>query len=129
MVSQDNIGAIFTLGGNLTRDPEIRYVANGNAVAKFTLAINRRTKAGDETTFVDIIAWGKLAELVNTYLRKGDGALVGGRLSIRSYESKDGEKRKATEVVAAEVQFLTPRAGAPATALAAEEQDEDLVPF
>jgi single-strand DNA-binding protein len=119
-----------TLAGNLTRDPEIRYVASGAAVAKFTLAINRRTKTGEETTFVDVIAWDKLGELVNTHLKKGDAALVGGRLSIRAYEAKDGTQRKATEVVAAEVQFLSPKAGAPAAAHAdADEADGDLIPF
>ncbi len=115
-----------TLAGNLTRDPEIRYVASGAAVAKFTLAINRRTKNGEETTYIDIIAWDKLGELVNTHLRKGDAALVGGRLSIRPYETKDGEKRKATEVVAGEVQFLTPKAGAPAAARADASAEEEL---
>ncbi len=98
------------LVGNLTRDPEIRYVGSGAAVTKFTLAVNRRSKQGEETDFIDCVAWEKLAETCNTYLKKGSSCLVEGRLSIRSYETKDGEKRKATEVVLNTMQMLD-RAG------------------
>lgn len=98
------------LVGNLTRDPEIRYVGSGAAVTKFTLAVNRRSKQGEETDFIDCVAWDKLAETCNTYLKKGSSCLVEGRLSIRSYETKEGEKRKATEVVLNTMQMLD-RAG------------------
>lgn len=98
------------LVGNLTRDPEIRYVGSGAAVTKFTLAVNRRSKQQEETDYIDIVAWDKLAETCNTYLKKGMSALVEGRLSIRSYEDKDGNKRKATEVVINVMQMLD-RAG------------------
>ncbi|MFN2460642.1 MAG: single-stranded DNA-binding protein [Candidatus Velthaea sp.] len=98
------------LVGNLTRDPEIRYIASGAAVTKFTLAVNRRAKQQDETDFIDCVAWDKLAETCNTYLKKGMSCLVEGRLSIRSYEDKDGNKRKATEVVCNGMQMLD-RAG------------------
>jgi single-strand DNA-binding protein len=98
------------LVGNLTRDPEIRYVGSGAAVAKFTLAVNRRSKQQEETDYIDIVAWDKLAETCNTYLKKGMSCLVEGRLSIRSYETKAGEKRKATEVVCNVMQMLD-RAG------------------
>ena len=98
------------LVGNLTRDPEIRYVGSGAAVTKFTLAVNRRSKQQEETDFIDIVAWDKLAETCNTYLKKGMSCLVEGRLSIRSYETKEGEKRKATEVVCNTMQMLD-RAG------------------
>jgi single-strand DNA-binding protein len=94
------------LVGNLVRDPEIRYVGSGAAVTKFTLAVNRRSKQQEETDFVDIVAWDKLAETCNTYLKKGMSVLVEGRLSIRSYETKEGEKRKATEVVINVMQML-----------------------
>lgn len=94
------------LVGNLTRDPEIRYVASGSGVVKFTLAVNRRTKNGDETTFIDITAWEKLAETCNTYLKKGMSVLVEGRLVIRNYDDKDGNKRKATEIVIDNMQML-----------------------
>ncbi len=103
------------LVGNLTRDPEIRYVQSGSAVTKFAIAVNRRTKGGDETTFVDIVAWDsgnyKLAETCNTYLKKGMSVLVEGRLVIRSYEDKDGNKRKATEVVIDNMQMLDSKGG------------------
>lgn len=94
------------LVGNLTRDPEIRYIGSGAAVTKFTLAVNRRSKQGEETDFIDCVAWEKLAETCNTYLKKGSSCLVEGRLSIRSYETKEGEKRKATEVVLNTMQML-----------------------
>jgi single-strand DNA-binding protein len=94
------------LVGNLTRDPEIRYVQSGAGVVKFTLAVNRRTKNGDETTYIDITAWEKLAETCNTYLKKGSSVLVEGRLVIRNYEDKDGNKRKATEIVIDTMQML-----------------------
>jgi single-strand DNA-binding protein len=103
------------LVGNLTRDPEIRYVQSGSAVTKFAIAVNRRTKGGDETTFVDIVAWDsgnyKLAETCNTYLKKGMSVLVEGRLVIRSYDDKDGNKRKATEVVIDNMQMLESKGG------------------
>ncbi|PZR56292.1 MAG: single-stranded DNA-binding protein [Candidatus Meridianibacter frigidus] len=94
------------LVGNLVRDPEIRYVGSGAAVTKFTLAVNRRSKQQEETDFVDIVAWEKLAETCNTYLKKGMSCLIEGRLSIRSYEDKEGQKRKATEVVINTMQML-----------------------
>ncbi len=95
--------------GNLTRDPEIRYINSGAGVTKFTLAVNRRTKQQDEVDYIDIVAWERLGEVCNTYLKKGMSCLVEGRLSIRAYESKDGEKRKATEVVISEMKMLDRR--------------------
>src|SRR5690242_16396175 len=93
------------LVGNLTRDPEIRYTQSGKGVTKFTLAVNNpRNK--EETTFVDIVAWDRLGETCNTYLKKGSNCLVEGRLVIRSYDDKDGNKRKATEVVIDTMQML-----------------------
>jgi single-strand DNA-binding protein len=98
------------LVGNLTRDPEIRYTQSGKAVTKFTLAVNNpRNK--EETTFVDIVAWDRLGETCNTYLKKGSNTLVEGRLVIRSYDDKDGNKRKATEVVIDNMQMLGARQG------------------
>ncbi len=98
------------LVGNLTRDPEIRYTQSGKAVTKFTLAVNNpRNK--EETTFVDIVAWDRLGETCNTYLKKGSNTLVEGRLVIRNYDDKDGNKRKATEIVIDNMQMLGARAG------------------
>ncbi|HEY0380765.1 MAG TPA: single-stranded DNA-binding protein [Candidatus Elarobacter sp.] len=141
----------ITLVGNLTRDPEIRYVGSGAAVTKFTLAVNRRSKQQEETDYIDCVAWDKLAETCNTYLKKGMSCLVDGRLSIRSYETKEGEKRKATEVVVNTMQMLdranrgaggddggsyerAPRAAAPASGGGAggsfdESLDEEEIPF
>jgi len=99
------------LVGNVTRDPEIRYVASGTGVTKFAIAVNRKTKTGDETTYVDIAAWDKLADTCNTYLKKGMSVLVEGRLVIRSYDDKDGQKRKATEVVIDNMQMLDRKNG------------------
>ncbi len=96
------------LVGNLTRDPEIRYTQSGKAVTKFSLAVNNpRNK--EETTFVDIVAWDRLGETCNTYLKKGQNTLVEGRLVIRTYDDKDGNKRKATEVVIDNMQMLGSR--------------------
>src|SRR5579872_1943897 len=100
------------LVGNLTRDPEIRYTQSGKGVTKFTLAVNNpRNK--EETTFVDIVAWDRLGETCNTYLKKGMNALVEGRLVIRSYDDKDGNKRKATEVVIDSWRMVGSRRGNP----------------
>ncbi|GAC1502493.1 MAG: hypothetical protein NVS1B2_27640 [Vulcanimicrobiaceae bacterium] len=97
----------ITLVGNLTRDPEIRYVDGGQkSVTKFALAINRKAKAGDETMYIDVVAWDRLSEICNQYLKKGMSVLVEGRLVIRAYVNKDGENRKAIEVVATEMQML-----------------------
>jgi len=96
----------ITLVGNLVRDPELRYINSGASVCKFTIAVNRRSKQQDETDFIDCVAWDKLAETCNTYLKKGMSVLVDGRLSIRSYETKEGEKRKAAEVVCNVMQML-----------------------
>ncbi len=97
----------IVLVGNLTRDPEIRYVdGGGKAVTKFALAVNRKSKGGDETMFIDIVAWDRLGEICNQYLKKGMSALVEGRLAIRKYDDKDGNKRTAVEVVASDMQML-----------------------
>jgi single-strand DNA-binding protein len=99
------------LGGNLTRDPQVRFLANEQAVANFGLAINRRFKGSDgqmkdEVTFVDIEAWGRTAELVGQYLTKGRACFVEGRLKLDSWDDKDGQKRQKLKVVADSVQFL-----------------------
>jgi single-strand DNA-binding protein len=97
----------ITLVGNLTRDPEIKYVdGGGKAVTKFALAVNRKTKGGDETMFIDIVAWDRLGEICNQYLKKGMSTLIEGRLVIRKYDDKDGNKRTAVEVVASDMQML-----------------------
>ena len=99
------------LAGNLTRDPQVRFFANERAVANFGLAINRRYKTNDgqmkdETTFVDVEAWARTAELVGQYLTKGSPCYIEGRLKLDSWEDKDGQKRQKLAVVADSVQFL-----------------------
>lgn len=97
--------------GNLTRDPETRTTQNGLTVCSFTLAVNRRMKKQDgtqETDFINVTAWRQLGELCAKYLSKGKKAAVSGSLQTRTYEAKDGSKRSAFEIVAEEVEFLTP---------------------
>lgn len=96
--------------GRLTRDPELRYVPNGGpAVANFSLAVSRPFKNQQnerETDFIDIVVWRKLAENCKQFLSKGKLVMVEGRLQIRSYEAQDGTKKKITEVIADNIQFL-----------------------
>jgi single-strand DNA-binding protein len=99
-----------TLAGNLTRDPEVKFLAGDRAVASFGLAINRKFKGNDgelkeEVTFVDCEAWGRTAELVGQYLNKGSGCFIEGRLKLDTWE-KDGQKHSKLKVVAESVQFL-----------------------
>jgi len=103
-----NLNKIFLIG-RLTRDPEQKFLPNGTAITKFSIAVNRSFKKQDgkeETDFVDCIAWSKLAEIAGKYLSKGSGALVEGRLQIRTYEDSSGSKRKVAEVIADNIQFL-----------------------
>ena len=102
--------------GNLTRDPEVRYIPSGTAVASFALAVNRRYKQGtetkDEVSYIDIVVFGKTAENCGQYLNKGDAILVEGRLQQRRWDDKDsGQKRSKVEVVAQTVNFMPKRSG------------------
>ena len=95
--------------GNLTRDPELRYTPDGTPVVSFTLAVNRSftNQQGErEADFISVVAWRKQAERCSEYLTKGSQVAVEGRLQIRSYEDKDGIKRKVAEVIAWRVTFL-----------------------
>jgi single-strand DNA-binding protein len=125
--------------GRLTRDPELRYVPSGQPVASFSLAVDRpfTNQAGErETDFIDVVAWRKLADQVSQHLSKGRLVAVEGRLQIRNWETQDGQKRKAAEVVADAVRFLdrkgaaAPAAGAEPQAASADfEPEEEDVPF
>lgn len=89
--------------GNLTRDPQIRSTKSGKSVASFSVAVNRKYVAPDGTEkevadFVNVVAWGSLAEAVGNQLHKGTRVFVEGRYSTRTYESQQGEKRYVTEV-------------------------------
>lgn len=99
------------LVGNLTKDPELKYIPSGQAVVNFTIAVNRKYSGKDgekkeEVAFIRIIAWAKLAEICNEYLKKGSSVLIEGRIQTRSWDGPDGSKRYATEVLAETVQFL-----------------------
>ncbi len=101
----------IVLIGRLVRDPEdLKYTKNtGVAVTNFTLAVDRPFKNQDgekEADFIKVVVWRKQAENVVEYLKKGSQAAVVGRLEIKDYTDKDGNKRKSTEVVANNVQFL-----------------------
>lgn len=100
--------------GRLTRDPELRYTTSGTAVCSLTLAVDRNRKNADgnrETDFINCVVWGKIGENCANYLAKGKLAAVDGRLQIRNYEDKSGNKRTAAEVVADDVRFLSPKEG------------------
>lgn len=95
--------------GRLTRDPELRRTGNGTAVASFSLAVDRDFAPKDggerETDFIDCVAWRQTGEFVSKYFTKGRMAVVSGRLQIRSWTDKDGNKRRTAEVVADNVYF------------------------
>ena len=98
--------------GNLSKDPELRTTPNGVSVATFSIAVNRRFKDANgekKTDFINIVCWRQLAEMCGKYLTKGKKVAVVGELQTRSYDAKDGTKRYITEIVADEVEFLTPR--------------------
>ncbi len=117
--------------GNLTRDPELRYIPSGSAVTSFTLAMNRvyKLQTGEkkeEVSFVRVVVWGRMAEVCNDYLKKGNPVFVEGRLQSRSWDGPDGQKRNALEVIAANVQFLkqgTAREKEPADLGAADKEE------
>ena len=97
----------ITIMGRLTRDPELRRTGSGVAVASFTIACDRDfgQNGQKETDFIDVTAWRNTAEFVEKYFTKGRMAVVSGRLQIRSWTDKDGNKRKTAEVVADNVYF------------------------
>lgn len=98
--------------GRLTKDPELRYSANGVAVANFTLAIDRKYKNAQgekETDFIPCVVFKQTAEFVTNYLSKGKLAAAEGRIQVRSYEGQDGQKRWITEVIVDDVHLLSPK--------------------
>lgn len=96
--------------GNLVRDPEVRTTNAGIKVCNFTIAINRRMKNNGEqqTDYLNIVAWRQLAELCEKYLTKGKKVAVIGSIQVRNYEDKNGVKRTAWDILADEVEFLSP---------------------
>ena len=98
--------------GNLTRDPEVRTTGSGTTVCTFTIAVNRRfhNQAGERVSdFFNIVAWSQLGEFCGKYLSKGRKVSVIGEIQNRSYDAKDGSKRYITEIIADEIEPLTPK--------------------
>lgn len=95
--------------GRLTKDPELRYTNSGTPVCSFTLAVDSGFGDNKRTDFINIVVWSKQGENCSQYLSKGKLAAVEGRLQIRNYDDKDGNKRYVTEVVADNVRFLSPK--------------------
>lgn len=131
----------IVLMGRLTHDPELRRTGSGIAVASFSLAVERdfKTEGGEkETDFIDIVAWRHTAEFVSKYFTKGRMAVVSGRLQIRPWTDKDGNKRRTAEVIADNVYFGDSKKdaasdgasnAAPTTDYAAIDVDDSQLPF
>lgn len=135
--------------GNVGRDPEIRYVDQGQAVARLTMATTERgytlqngTQVPDRTEWHNVILWRKLAEIVERYVHKGDKLYIEGRIHYATYDDKQGKRQHYTEIWADNMELLTPRqTNAPAQAAAvpqattagntvrASENEEDALPF
>ena len=97
--------------GNITRDPELRSTPSGAQVCGFSVAVNRNYKDSsganqESVSFIDCSAWGKAAEIIAQYAKKGSGILVSGRLEQRSWEDKEGQKRSRVEIVVEDFNFV-----------------------
>jgi single-strand DNA-binding protein len=118
--------------GNLGKDPEMRYTANGTAMTRFPVAVGRTFQVEgerrEETEWFNVVAWNKTAEITQQYLTKGSKVYVEGRLSTRSWDTPEGQKRYMTELVAGRVIFLDSR---PSTGMPdiGGDMDPDDVPF
>lgn len=127
-----NFNRVF-LVGNLTKDPELRYTPQGTAVVTLRIAVNSpfKDKSGQpqkETCFINVVAWGQIAEVCNQYLQKGRSVLVEGRLQSRSWKTNEGQNRSVIEVCANRVQFMPQAQGGQAGSNAprADAKDVDL---
>lgn len=114
----------------MTRDPELRYTTSGLPVASFAVAVNRfqRDAQTQEVDFINVVAWRRLAEICGEYLKKGRPVAVEGRLQIRSYTGKDGQKRTMAEVVADNIQMLGKKPDTVGKAGPASETENE-IPF
>lgn len=126
--------------GNLGKDPDMSYTQNGKAVAKFSLAVNRRRRdesgeQREETQWFNIVAWERLAETCNNYLHRGSKVYIEGRMTSRKYTDKDGVERTIWEVTATDMQFLEPKGASGASGSGGsgagygDEMGADDVPF
>lgn len=115
--------------GRLTHDPELRHTPNGIAVASFSLAVDRgfvSKESGErQTDFIDVVAWRNQAEFVSKYFTKGQMAAVTGRLQIRDWNDKDGNKRKSAEVVADNIYFTESKKSRDASVSRVAEPKDD----
>ena len=100
---------VVALTGRLVRDPEVKQTQSGVSVCSFAVAVERSYKSGEErqTDFIDCVAWRSSAEFLQKYFHKGDMIGISGHLQTRSWETQDGQKRKATEVVADSLSFVS----------------------
>ena len=117
--------------GNITKDPELTETDSGIAVCRFSIAVNRR-RVGDgeqQTDFFNVTAWRGLGENVARYCKKGSKVCVVGRIELRQYESRDGVKKLAVDVVAEEVEFLTPKPVGERKPELTEIDDDGDIPF
>lgn len=124
---------IVALTGRLGRDPEVRHTQGGTAVANASLAVSKRRKEGEETTWARLVFWDKLAELAGQYLAKGSQIAVRGELQVREYQDKSGEKRSSTEIRVHDLTFLGAKgdrsAATASAAPAAADGFDDEIPF
>src|SRR3954451_11644761 len=113
------------LVGNLTRDPELRFTQEGIPVSNFTVAVNRVRSKSEAVDFFNISCWRQLGETVANYKKKGDPILIEGHLKYRTWQTPDGKKRSAVEVVADRVQFLSRGTGSQAEGTAPAKVPEE----
>jgi single-strand DNA-binding protein len=117
--------------GNVGKDPELQVTADGTPFTRFSLAVSRRYKTGtgeqkEETEWFQIVTWRQLAEICERYLHKGSKVYIEGRLTQRKYTDREGVQRTAVEVIASDMQMLSPKTGAPATEVSEPFLPDDL---
>ena len=122
----------ITIVGYLGRNPELRYTPNGTAVCDFSMATSEKKGDADVTTWFKVTVWGKQAEVANQYLTKGTQVYIEGRVSLREYTDRDGNKRTSLEVNATDMKFIGAKgeakaASAGASASAAAPSDDDVI--
>ena len=122
---------IAIMTGRLTRDPEVRVTQNGNSVATFSLAVDRRYKKEGQPTadFISCVAWGRTAETIGQYCAKGKKIGVEGRIQTRTYETNDGSKRYVTEVIVDSFEFLESKSKSEGSNPFGEPVPEEEIPF
>lgn len=121
-----------TIAGRLTKDPDLRYTANGKAVANFTVAVNRpfkNTQGENEADFINCVAFGKQAENLANYMKKGSMVGVEGRIQTGSYENKEGRRIFTTDVMANQITFLESRKSDQPKQQQQQPKQEDMQPM